>query len=206
MRYYTEKKKKISDYAKYDKNPYKKLWVRRVLERGRFGRKYKWIKRKGSFVNEKGEVVDEGDLVIGSEYFVDRERFVKLYIGSLRLFAGLSVMGVRLFIEVMRRMERHREKVYLVPMDLCASMGGISRMTYYRALRELLEAEVLARYSGNPIIYYINPAYMFNGDRMVMMRRFVSQEKLSWIMDESEEGWFGKDDDLFKDMQSGLDE
>jgi len=168
-------KSSVYDFAKYESNPYTDVWAKKMLVDNRL-REKKYFKQSGTLVDESGEVVQEGNLLIGVEKLVDKERFVKIYLGSLMMFNDLSKRAALLFTVILRHLEKNMTRVYLVPEEMMKEMR-CSDSTYYRSIVELLDAEMLARSSGSNIIYYINPAFMFNGNRMTIVHHFVKDQK-----------------------------
>lgn len=162
---------KINDFAKYEKNPYNDKWAMKVLV-DNHKRETKFVHTHGTVLNKDAEVIKEGDLILGRQRVVDNERFVKIYVGSLMLFNDLSRKAALLFTVMLKLLEKNASKIYLIPDEITDKMD-CSEATYYRALVELLDAEMVARSDSSSIVYYINPAYMFNGDRMTIVQSFI---------------------------------
>lgn len=169
-----DKRTKIRDFAKYDKNPFTEKWAMQMLV-DRRKKETKFIHTHGTVINKDAEVMKEGDLIMGRQRVVDNERFVKIYVGSLMLFNDLSSKAALLFTYMLKVLQKNDTRIYLVPEEMIALMG-CSEATYYRAVVELLDSDMLARSDSSSIIYYINPAFIFNGDRMTIVQSFIKDK------------------------------
>lgn len=162
---------KVHEFPKHDKNPFTDRFAMSVVD-NTHGRVIKYARKDGQVISPDGEILSNGELILGREYVVDKQKFIKVYVESLMLFSDLSKRAIMLFAALLQRLEKDKTVVYLVPQEVVRDMG-ISEPTYYRALSELLNAKVLARHSASSVIYFINPALMFNGDRMTLVNRYV---------------------------------
>ena len=162
---------KVTEFPKHETNPFEESFALKVIDSG-YDRTVSYVRKDGVVVSPEGEVLSEGELIMGKEHRVDKERFIKVYVESLLLFTDLSKRAVMLFTQVLRRLEKGRTVVYMIPQELCGAME-ISEPTYYRALSELLAANVLARHKSSSVMYFINPTYIFNGNRMTIVNRFI---------------------------------
>jgi hypothetical protein len=115
-----------------------------------------------------GEIIGHGG-AIGYEWEeVDKERFVKLYLGGLKRAAGLSKAGLAMFEHVYRELQ-DRPGGDVIPLAFLSC--GMGKSAYYEGLRELLEKEFLYR-SPNPGLFFVNIRFMFNGDRLAFVKGY----------------------------------
>lgn len=124
-----------------------------------------------------GEKIDVAQVV--RVRMVDSERFVKLFVDKLSIFFDLTPSSIRLLtvlIEVVSE-ARHMntDRIPLtegIAAEIMREHGeeALSSASYYRALNELVAAGFIAP-SATPPLYWLNPAVLFNGDRM----RFVDE-------------------------------
>lgn len=162
----------IYDFSKFPSNPYTDTFARRMLVDNR-KRETKFVRKGGATVTDKhGEIIREGDLLLGHERVVDNEQFVKVYVGSLMMFHELSKKGALLFTMILKMLGKDSLQIYLVPSEM-TSLMKCSDSTYYRALVDLLNAEMLARSDSSSIIYYVNPAFIYNGSRITILHSFI---------------------------------
>lgn len=125
--------------------------------------------QKGLVVDSgTGEILGHGGAMVYEWEEVDKERFVKLYLGGLKQAAGLSKAGLSVF-ELVYNQVRERPGQDTVPLDSYSS--SLHPVTYRRGLRELLEKEFLFR-SPNPGLFFVNIRFMFNGDRLAFVRGY----------------------------------
>lgn len=166
------KKTSIYDFIRHPSNPFTNSFAEKLLTDTR-RRETRFVRKAGSTVTDKnGEIVKEGDLLLGYQKAVDNEQFVKVYVGALMMFHNLTKKGALLFTMVLKLVQKDALKVYLVPAEMTKLMK-CSDSTYYRALVELLRSEMLARSDSSSIIYYINPAFVFNGNRITILHSYV---------------------------------
>ena len=190
---------KVHEFPKHDKNPFTDRFAVSVMDNSH-GRVIKYARKDGQVISPHGEVLSNGELILGREHIVDKQRFIKVYVESLMLFSDLSKRAIMLFAVLLQRLEKDKAVVYLVPQEIVRDME-ISEPTYYRALSELLSAKVIARHSASSVIYFINPALMFNGDRMTLVNRYVMDQGLEESRDDSElKSLQKKNDDIEPDI------
>ena len=131
--------------------------------------------------DKRGFVVDGGSgeiLAVGGVGFyefeeVDNARFVKLFLEGVKQAAGLSKAGLAVFELVYREIHDNpnNDKVEL-SFDLVLHRGiKLTRTTYFRGLRELLDREFLFK-SLIDGVFFVNIRYMFNGDRLAFVKGY----------------------------------
>lgn len=125
--------------------------------------------RRGLVVdNGTGEILGHGGAIVYEWEEVDKERFVKLYLGGLKQAAGLSKAGLSVFEMVYEQM---RDRPGQDTVLLSARTSKLEARTYRRGLRELLEKEFLFR-SMVDGAFFVNIRFMFNGDRLAFVRGY----------------------------------
>ena len=135
-------------------------------------------RRKKETINEDGLVVVNtstgdrtGTAEISRIFEVDRDRFVKVFAGHLKVFFDLSPTGIKLLQVIMHEMgqEPNNDYVYLsassVVDHLKKAGKKYSPASYYRGRDELLAKGFIAE-SVRTHLYWINPALFWNGDRV----------------------------------------
>lgn len=124
---------------------------------------------------DTGEVMAKGTFGFIEETEVDAEKFVKVYLDGIRQFGQLAKAGSTLFEIVYRELSgpNGRDKDTIMMNFYLAQryLQDMSRRTYERGMNELLEKEFLYR-SVVTDMYFVNVRYMFNGDRMVVVKAY----------------------------------
>lgn len=137
------------------------------------------VKRITNRTGDKMLVVSEntGEVFGGAGFWqaqdVDKTQFVKLYVNGVKAFKDLTGAGTKVFevfyLEVQKQIGKDR--VYLSYSALNHEITPMSSATYDRGMRELLEKKFLA-----PTMiqgwFYINPDYVWNGDRLAFVKEY----------------------------------
>jgi hypothetical protein len=124
---------------------------------------------------DTGEVLAHGVLGFIEEQKVDSEEFVKIYLAGVRQYAQLSKAGATLFELVYEELsgKEAKDKDTLILNYFVAQRWreDLTRRTYERGMKELLEKEFLFR-SVSSDMYFVNIRYIFNGDRLVLAKSY----------------------------------
>lgn len=118
---------------------------------------------------ESGEV-DEETLFIAAKKDVDKEQFVKIFLSNVQALFDLSKSTLKVF-SYFASITEFGDKVIFDLEDCKEYTGYSSRQTIYRAIADLLAAEVIARTSANNL-FFINPQIFYKGDRIVLMTEY----------------------------------
>lgn len=111
-----------------------------------------------------GEVFEV--LQAGEEKVIDSLPFVKVYYDMISFMVRCScVSTIKLSLYIMNDLEYKDSYVYLRCTEVCKDLGWNSRATFYKALKGLIEANVIAK-SEIANLYYVNPNMVFNGSRI----------------------------------------
>lgn len=122
---------------------------------------------KCMIVSESGEILAPAGFHEIIE--VDKTQFVKLYIGGVSAFNDLSTAGSRVFKMVYSYIlnNPNTDEIILHPKKV----KSIPKTTFERGLTELLSKEILYR-SVQPYVFFLNINYMFNGDRLALVKDY----------------------------------
>ncbi|WP_063653730.1 replication/maintenance protein RepL [Candidatus Arsenophonus triatominarum] len=103
---------------------------------------------------------------------VDDEKFVKLFTSNIALTFDLKSAGIKAFNVLMWSVQRTAIDTDLVCLDKYAlndflqeNTLKMSMPTFWRGLKELEDVKVIAK-ARKLGFYYINPNFVFNGDRI----------------------------------------
>ena len=123
---------------------------------------------KAWVAEDTGEVYDRAGLYEIIE--VDNAPFVKLYVGAIQAFNGLTKTGAKVLEVVFHELKQDEDKLYLNVFT--ASNYDIPESTFFRGLKELCEKEILFESSMGQGWYFINVNFIFNGDRLVIAKEY----------------------------------
>jgi len=133
-----------------------------------------------------GEVVASGAFAFVEEKEVDAQEFVKVYLDGIRQYGQLSKAGALLFEFVYREMSgRNGKDKDTVTLNYPLAQiwkPELARATFFRGMKELLEKGFLFRSMGADN-YFVNVRFMFNGDRMVVVKSYRRKGSLSKLDD-----------------------
>lgn len=103
---------------------------------------------------------------------VDSERFIKLFTQNIALTFDLKAAGIKAFTVLAWAMQEKSLERDLVPLDkfvlddfLEKNSLKMSQPTFWRGLAELEQAKIIAKHVRQGW-YFINPNFVFNGDRI----------------------------------------
>ena len=108
---------------------------------------------------------------------VDGEQFVKLFTANIALTFELSAQGIKAFTVLMWAIQHKalaKDEIYLDTHTreefIEAHVEGkkplrLSQPTFARGLSELTKAQIIAK-TLRQGVYWINPNFVFNGDRI----------------------------------------
>mgnify|MGYP001584121649 FL=1 len=157
--------------ALFEKNPY----VVAASVNTNEGTKRKTLRSQDGttlmITSQSGEVVAPAGFWQTQE--VDKTQFVKLYVNGVKAFRELTAAGAKMFavlyLEVQGKVGKDR--VYLSFNAIQQEITPMSEATYTRGMRELVSKEFIA-----PSVlqgwYFINPDYMWNGDRLAFVKEY----------------------------------
>lgn len=104
---------------------------------------------------------------------VDDSKFVKLFTQNIALTFDLTSAGIKAFNVLMFAVQYqaiNSDSVFLDENTLeeffkTHTFKNLSIKTLYRGINELIKSEVIAK-SNRIGVYFINPSFCFNGDRL----------------------------------------
>lgn len=107
---------------------------------------------------------------------VDKEAFVKLFIGEVQSLFDLSKTGLKVFGYILQTLRINEGTIYLDIESIMDYCGYKSKMQCYRGLGELLNNKIIAM-SNKPNLWFINPKIVFNGDRIAFVKEYRLKDK-----------------------------
>lgn len=109
---------------------------------------------------------------------VDKTKFAKLYIGGALALRGLSGSGLKVFVMLFTELLENfgADKLYLNFSRIDQTVYPLPSASYSRGIKELLVNKFIAK-SACPHWYYINPDFLWNGDRMSFLKKSRNKGK-----------------------------
>lgn len=125
---------------------------------------------------DTGEIVGHSIIHVIEEK--DEAHFVKVFADGVKAAFDLSTTGARVFQAVLGEYQRSKMtggysdsvRLYWFGEGLDGRTIGMSKYTFNRGLKELLEKGFLSPRSPNE--YWVNPALFFKGDRVAFLREY----------------------------------
>ena len=134
--------------------------------------------------NKRGDMMllsNDGEVVSNVAGFwtteeVDSTKFLKLFVNGVRALAELSNPGTRVFELLYCEMQNNvgKDQVYL-SFTAIEQTSTMSRATFKRGMAELIDKKFIA---AMPAVgwYWVNPDYMWNGDRLAFVKAYIKQQ------------------------------
>ncbi len=160
--------KSIREFGYNNTNPF----MEGVIQKATFKEKKAILGvRAVDYIERDGEVKAGEFLLRAEEEVVDASTFRKIYMKSLDEFFDFSRTAQKVLKYFLYAMKRNSDVVDF-DMEKCMKIAGLkSPVSIFKGIAELLNADVIAR--GNTTTrYFINPAVMFNGSRMAIIKKY----------------------------------
>jgi len=109
---------------------------------------------------------------------VDATQFVKLFVNGVKALAELTSAGARVFELLYLEMQKtpNKDMVYLSFAGIDKNERSISRSTFTRGVSELIEKRFIASMQS-PCMYWVNPDFVWNGDRLRFVQEYTKASK-----------------------------
>lgn len=104
---------------------------------------------------------------------VDKTQFVKLYINGVKAFKDLTGAGTKVFEVLYMQVQESigKDVIYLSFSEIDQRITPMGEATFYRGMKELIDKGFIAE-SLTQNKYFLNPDYMWNGDRLAFVKEF----------------------------------
>lgn len=104
---------------------------------------------------------------------VDKTQFVKLYINGVKAFKELTPSGTKVFELLYLGLQQNigKDQIHLSFLGIDQTVTPISEAVYYRGMKELISKNFMAE-SMMTNIYYVNPDFVWNGDRLAFVKDY----------------------------------
>lgn len=124
---------------------------------------------------------DTGEVVALAGFWqtqeVDKTQFVKLYVNGVKAFRDLTGAGTKVFEVLYLKVQEAAGKdfLYLSFVEIDQQVTPMSKATFMKGMKELILKGFIAE-SITQNKYYLNPDYMWNGDRLAFVKAYVKQK------------------------------
>lgn len=171
-----QKAKKFSELARNRKNPFGDQALIRIGE-NLLIKKVNATKQDESTVlvgvdPKTGEAL--GQTTFWRNKVVDTETFAKIFSDGFKNFAGLKASTMTLFSYITSSLLKPNKDEFFLFIDDAVKETELSQRSIYRALTELADKEIIARGRIDEQ-FYINPVYVFNGDRVTFCTTYITK-------------------------------
>jgi len=137
------------------------------------------IKRITNKTGDRMMVVSEntGEIMASAGFHqivdVDKTQFVKLYINGVKAFKDLTGAGTKVFEVLYIQVQESigKDVIYLSFSEIDQRITPMGEATFYRGMKELIDKGFIAE-SITQNKYFLNPDYMWNGDRLAFVKEF----------------------------------
>ena len=138
------------------------------------------------YTNSEDEDVKVNSIDFYTKITIDKDQFIKLYISALPALSNLKNSTKLLFQYILIKINEEigKDVIYLNYSDYSRSTylsplsGKFSQSTFSRALNELLDNEIIYK-TPNQHLYFINIAYIFNGDRLKFITEYQLDKRIN---------------------------
>jgi len=122
-------------------------------------------------VRDGEEEVFVGQRYIGKDKLIDRRQYAKVYMDFIPLVLqeGLSMAGIKMLFYIMACLKPGTDTVTFNIKVARQRLGYKNDKSVYEGLVDLLKLGVLARVAGRDETFWINPQYVFRGDRSKLL-------------------------------------
>ena len=112
---------------------------------------------------------------------VSKNEFVQLYAEGAAGLMGLNSAGKKVFQILYGKLlgiEGKNATEILMNYDMFPEeiQNWISRKTFDRGINELIKASFIAQ-TYSPGYYFVNPAFIFNGNRLIIAKSYILKDK-----------------------------
>lgn len=137
------------------------------------------VKRISNRQGDRMMVVSEstGEIVAPAGFWqaqeVDKSQFVKLYVNGVKALKDLTGAGTKVFELLYLEVQKNigKDAVWLSYTMIDQEVSKISRTTFFKGMKELVEKGFIAE-STTQNRYFINPDFMWNGDRLAFVKEY----------------------------------
>jgi hypothetical protein len=123
---------------------------------------------------------------------VDKSQFVKLYVNGVKALKDLTSAGTKVFELLYLEVQKNvgKDEIWLSFNMIDQDVTKIGKATFFRGMKELVEKGFVAE-STTQSRYFINPDFMWNGDRLAFVKEFRLKKRKGDAVDDKTLDLFG---------------
>jgi len=167
------------EVARYKQNP----WLEKAAMQTALGTRI--ITAKGD--NDRKLVISEstGEIQGLTGFYTriktDKTHFLKIYADGIRALTGLSTAGMKVFIvlyDIVTADKGYGKDTVMLNYEMLneEQQKQFSLRTFQRGITDLIAHEFIAETMQSGV-YFVNPTFIFNGDRLALVKEFVLEDK-----------------------------
>lgn len=164
---------RVSDVDKYSENPFLGLDILTIPRRKgiyKLGRSDKLIVDEAT-----GEIENVAAIYAYEEK--DTEGFKKIFVAGIRSMMEMSATGTKAFAFLLDCLRINEATIYINIPTMAKSCQWKTTSQCYKGLGELIANQIIAP-SKEPNLWFINPKFIFNGDRLLFMKEYRIKSNL----------------------------
>jgi hypothetical protein len=119
-------------------------------------------------------------------YPVDKEKFCKLYLGAVEAFVPLTSAGRKVFVVLFNQIRKNigKDMVQMAFLHVNEVNIEIKQGTYTKGVRDLYDNGFIAPVEGLTNSWWVNPDYIFNGNRLNINNTYLLDESVDEVTGE----------------------
>lgn len=165
--------KKLSEVSRYKENPFLENEILTIPRRKGV---FKVGKSEKLIVDERTGEVESIAAIYGYEER-DKEGFKKIFIAGIKSMMEMSTTGTKAFAYVLDCLRINEATIYINIPRMAESCNWKTTAQCYSGLGELIANKIIAP-SEQANLWFINPKFVFNGDRLLFMKEYrIRKEK-----------------------------
>ncbi len=129
---------------------------------------------------DTGEIQTKARAAIQQYHIVEKNEFVKIYTKGIARIFGLNRAGQRVFALLFDQISGSKGiQKDIVTMYYPGLSDSVKEILSYRVFTNGINDLIKQGFIAETILphqYYINPCYLFNGDRLAMMDVYITKE------------------------------
>jgi hypothetical protein len=99
----------------------------------------------------------------------DEKSYTKVFMDTGDVLSKLTPSTIKLYLYTVLQVRINKDSVYINEPDACLWCGS-GRSTFHKCINELIDIGILARKLGSYLEFWINPNFLYNGDRTKLFR------------------------------------
>jgi hypothetical protein len=124
---------------------------------------------------------------------VDSTKFIKLFVKGVKALKELSGSGTKVFEFLYLKVQDSigKDKIYMSFSHVDQALTPMSESTYSRGMRELVAKKFIAP-SEDSALFWLNPSYVWNGDRLAFVKEYRKASSPKGLKDDKTKDLFSE--------------